>query len=700
MKINERFRAISWWLTWNDMMWPDQAILDKIHRRADQAAEASVNCVMIFGMHFRWDAMPLWDRLHDLLAYTVEELHAREIAVFDHHSSVLVHRPRTREDAWDIYRRNRHHVPFYPSIETAATWTFEGHPINEWRMIDVETGQAAYLPTYTAEQFCMNNPNFRHAYQTYVRKLVRETGIDGLMSDDCIHYGGWRTCACRWCREGFLKDFGHELPPISDGGFWGNRDSEAFKDWIAMRFQDSGYFLGCVKEALPERFPLLSCCSTSDYAAAPSSGLTYQEYIKHCNIVMLEMCGNTPNFEGTWDGQMASQMLHLSIARDSASPCLGLGYGFFPDAAFFVWALNKLLGADTWFSTLPGRLTGPPDEIARLADDPELVAEGFRWEKAHPHLFAGQPDVNLAVFFSRSTRDYYGQTHQDYTRDYHLTCRALAEASIDFDVVTAIPGVEEYPLLVLSSAMCFSEEEIARLEAYLRAGGIVLASGPTGVRDQRARLLPTPWLERHSIRMLVEEPERTPSFPPYIHQSGLAARCTGFLDETRLEPAGWASVEVGAGQLHWSPGRMQSDAGEINLAARIAGLLPEQSPQVLKTPSGWALRRFKDGEAIYLVGLPKKVVCVPHATILNAFIKEGIIERIGYSPLETGSLTIRFEQLPASIQVYSPDLSEPRELKWDEELADNTLAIDLSGISRFFVIRIEKAASNSANIAG
>jgi hypothetical protein len=209
IEINGRYRAISWWLDWNDMMWPDQAIVDKIRRRADQAAESGVNCAMIFGMHLRWDHMPLWDRLHDLMAFTVAELHSRHIALFDHHSSVLTHRTRTREDDWEIRRRNRHHVPFYPSMETAATWTFEGHLLNEMRMIDVETGQAVYLPTYNAEQFCMNNPYFRHAYQTYVRKLVRDTGIDGLMSDDMIHYGGWRTCGCRWCRERFLKDFGH-----------------------------------------------------------------------------------------------------------------------------------------------------------------------------------------------------------------------------------------------------------------------------------------------------------------------------------------------------------------------------------------------------------------------------------------------------------------------------------------------------------
>ena len=486
----------------------------------------------------------------------------------------------------------------------------------------------------------------------------------------------------------FLNDFGQVLPTISDGSFWGNRDSEAFKDRIAMPFQDSGRFLACVKEALPEGFPLLSCCSTSDYAAAPSSGLTYQEYIKHCNIVMLEMCGNTPNLQGTWSGTVASQMLHLAIARDSASPCLGLGYGFFPDTGFFVWALNKFLGSDTWFSTLPGRLAGPPDEIARLADDPELVGEGFRWEKSHPGLFAAPSDASLAVFFSRATRDYYGQTHQDYTLDYHLTCSALVDASIDFEVVTSIPKAGRWPVLVLGSAACLGEDEIADLEAYLRAGGIVIAFGPTGLRDPRAHPLPAPWLERYAIHTLVGEPERIPSLPPYSRQAGLPARCTGYLEDRRIAAADWVEVKVGAGQLHWSPGREQLDAGELNLAARVASVLPEKSPHVLKAPSGWALRRFRDGEHITLVGLPRKVGAIPHPAISNAFVREGIIQRLEFSPLDKESLVIQLEGSPAAIRVYSPDLPEPRELRWSGALAGEPFPIDLSGIRRFFVIEI------------
>src|ERR1039458_6472319 len=163
----ERYRAVSWWLTWEDLTWPNEALMDKIRRRADRCAASGVNCCILFGAHFRWDFMPLWGRLHDMVRFIADELHQREIFLFDHHSSVLTHRPRNREEALNIWRSNRHHVPFYPSAEAAATLQFNGSRLNDWRMIDVETGQPIYLPAYNAEQYCMNNNAFRAAYIQY-----------------------------------------------------------------------------------------------------------------------------------------------------------------------------------------------------------------------------------------------------------------------------------------------------------------------------------------------------------------------------------------------------------------------------------------------------------------------------------------------------------------------------------------------------
>ncbi|HEU0142138.1 MAG TPA: hypothetical protein VFQ79_20620, partial [Bryobacteraceae bacterium] len=172
----ERYRAVSWWLTADDVAWPNDELMDRIRRRADRCAASAVNCCLVFGVHFRWDFMPMWGRVHDLLRFIADELHERDIMLIDHHSSVLTHRARNREEALNISRRNRHHVPFYPTVEAAAEWKFDGRRLNDWRMLDVETGKPVYLPAYNAEQFCMNNAEFRQAYGKYVRQLVAETG--------------------------------------------------------------------------------------------------------------------------------------------------------------------------------------------------------------------------------------------------------------------------------------------------------------------------------------------------------------------------------------------------------------------------------------------------------------------------------------------------------------------------------------------
>ena len=37
---NERYRAVSWWLAWEDLTWPNDELKDKIRRRADVAPAA------------------------------------------------------------------------------------------------------------------------------------------------------------------------------------------------------------------------------------------------------------------------------------------------------------------------------------------------------------------------------------------------------------------------------------------------------------------------------------------------------------------------------------------------------------------------------------------------------------------------------------------------------------------------------------
>lgn len=610
MAVNGKYRAISWWLTWKDLAWPDDDIADDIRRRADMAAETGVNCAVIFGAHFRWDFMPLWMNLHDMLAFVGTELHQRGIMLFDHHSAVLTHRYSTHEEALEMRLRNRHHVPFAPSRDIASEWTYKGKKLDDWRMIDLTTGKPVFLKKYMAEQFCMNNPDFRTAYYGYVQRLLKETGIDGLMPDDGVFFSGWTSCGCEWCRKKFRENYGHEVPPVSDTSFWGNHESEAFKDWIEMRFRTTGEFLEGVRNVTGNNFPLMTCCANSISKVVPGYGLTYQEFIKPCNHIMLEMCGNTPSMDGTWHRYFPEQMLHVGIGLENNAPCLALGYGFTEATADFIWAFSKFLGSDTWFSTLKGRLGLPDSKMLSLKDDTELCGNGFNWEKNHPEIFNAETDTEIAVFFSRWSRDFYGMTEKDYTFDYIETCFELLRNNITFDVVAAIPEASKYKVLLLSSASCLDEMEYASLNKYLKDGGVIIASGPTGVYDKRANSAVKPWLGQFGIKCEICEPERIASFPPWSMQDDIVPACSGIFGGAEVALSGWVEISSGKGKLSWSPGRMQNSAKDLAIPDRIRDLTSEKVS--FDGNAGWRFRVFKKGSTriIHVLAERFNIACI------------------------------------------------------------------------------------------
>jgi hypothetical protein len=683
-KDEPRYRAVSWWLTWEDLAWPNSALMDKIRRRAERCAASGINCCILFGAHLRWDFMPMWERLHDLLRFIADELHQRQIVLFDHHSSVVTHRPRNREEALNIWRCNRHHVPFYPSNEIAATLQFNGSRLNDWRMIDVETGQPVYMPAYNAEQYCMNNPAFRDAYVQYLTQLRAETGVDGLMSDDGIFYADWRVCGCSHCRKRFREEYGHSLPPVSDASFWGNRRSTAFRDWIEMRFGTCGDFLVNIQRALPPGFPLLTCCSGSDGPAMPAYGMSYQDFIRGCNLVMLEMRGSTPSTAGTWDERIPSQLLHLGIARDHHAACLGLGYGFFPDTAFFVWALNKFLGSDSWFSTLKGRLNATQPQLDLLADDSELVEEGYRWEKTHPQLFTGRVVADTAVFFSRATRDFYGQCQEDYVSDYHASCQELMRAGITYEVVTDIPEAGTRRHLVLSSAVCLSADHRRRLLQFLDEGGTVLATGPTGHYDQRANQVSKTWLQEFGLSCELVEPSRPGGFPPYqnVERPIAIAQCHVSESFQKQLQDGWRIVPVGRGRLLWSPERI-TQRGTASAVIKVLQSGVGEAVVIDGLPPTWRVRRYRDGNRWLIHALPAEVGTILHPMLLDGFRKpQRIVERLQFTPL-TKELVVESAVALSRVLLHSPDLPESRA---GSGSAGNTWVIDPSGISRYFVL--------------
>jgi hypothetical protein len=151
-------------------------------------------------------------------------------------------------------------------------------------------------------------------------------------------------------------------------------------------------------------------------------------------------------------------------------------------AADHVWAVNKTLGSSCWFSTLKDRLGLPDHVLDSLPDEWDLIGHAFGFEKNHPELFGGSQAGQMAVYFSYETRNhtFFGGSGRGYFRDYYTTLKELFKAGLCPHTVFEFPdGPEEYPLVLLPSAVSVTEAEKAKLEAYLAAGGRVVVTGPS-----------------------------------------------------------------------------------------------------------------------------------------------------------------------------------------------------------------------------
>jgi len=568
-------RLVSWWIKWEDLNWPNAGNLDRIRRHADRVAASSASAAIVFGTHFRWDWLPFFEILHDYLAAVADELHRRGVKLYDHHSVNLVHRYDTREEMRNVILHSQPHLPFSPSREAAATWRYHGSLLNDWRMIDTTTLEPLYFPQYTAEGFCHRNPDFIAAYCEYVKKLIADTAIDGLSTDDTKHYMHFRSCACPVCRAALRERAGIDLPPASDAEFWGNWDNPAWRTWIDLRFESTAIFQKAVREVLPEGFPMMSCGSNSAGPNAPSSGSDAVHFLAGCNVQHLELCGNTPPYKHdpvTWNRPIISHFVNASYDASAAEKvgarCISVGFGFVEATANIIWAVNKSMGAGCWFSTLKGRLGIPDAELAKLPDDAAPPTRAFTFEKKHPELFGSALIRQVGVFFSRETRDHtlFGSLTDGHSSDFSRTVQLVAGAGISAGTVLEMPeNPDEYPLLLLPGVARLTDAELGKLRSFAAAGGKVLVNGPSGLPEAHS-----PW----------RLPDR-PAQPFWQFKPGTAEVGAGVMEwksakvaAPDLAGAAWREVAPG---IWYHPARLPDPevaAGLLDLTRRFMRKLP------------------------------------------------------------------------------------------------------------------------------
>ena len=649
-------RAASWWCTMEDLQWPQQHVVDRIKRRADGFAKAGIDTAINFGFGLRFDFSNYFAQVHGYFANVCEELHKHGIRFMDHYSCNEIERPRNGEEFRKMHQYQRHTVLLYHDPVMARYAQYEGYFFNDLCEVDLRDGSRGYAPQYQFETFCHNNPAFLDMHQKYLRRLLKEVPIDGIEVDDMCNYPGPATCGCKYCRERFKKEYGHDIPPFGEKSFWGdtskeilewgNYENPVFRDWLRMKIDAVADHLKMIKATIGE-MPLMTCCSNTGPIILNILSLDLERLAPHLDFFMLENVGININ-NADWMEMDAEALLQKDIAaKKGNAPAMALSYTIYEPGAYFGWALSRFWGVANWSSTLNGRLIEDPADAMEMED---VISRSNSWERQHSQLFY-RDGVDLAevrLVYNRyckenGWRNAGGKEHWDSVAAWSSQ---LLKNNVGYRFVrheeledATLLGAEKTPL-VLDAVGCVSDKQFAAISRYLSRGGHVWLALPFGTHDEKGFARKSPLSDilqkRHYKNLVMVSPAVSGASLEELMRNGLF---TPVLKQLK-------------GDRRWAA-RIRLYKGKPAIHFMNTALQPEPHPTI------------------------KDISGIPVMTKLGSKIQDNELQyQVNSAALALAALT-----------VMSPELKDEKRIVQIEKAADAhlTLQVSLEGVNVYAV---------------
>jgi len=428
---------------WNDI--PAVLTVTEANTMAAHFADLGIN--VIFPEHYRYlfagyDDRPSWfnspttDRYISNLKVMTNACHRNNIRVVGHLTACCV---------LDTY--------------------FKNHP--DQAMIDLRDGEPIFFKRYGTHMMCPNNPDFRNEYLKTVEKVVRETGLDGLMVDETEWLPAeWTVCGCEHCRRLFKEQTGYDIPDYRDSSVFGNFENPVFRAWLKFRLETMGNFLSEIKSTLDnvkQEMLFTGCyCEALSPFVANYYGMDLEDMNRSLNVSFFECEPANP-----WS-------FRYNVAEASYYKAFGpsfyLGYSVTPTQQFYNWAFAKTCGLNLWAF-------------------PQIKIEfPYLWEKKWEKVFMNDGVLcNTALVFSSPSKNYLRDAHTT-VNEYQGWAQTMTEAHIPFETVIASrlgnTDLSKYSTLILPDVACLSDNEINAISNYVQNGGYVIATGRTSQYDE------------------------------------------------------------------------------------------------------------------------------------------------------------------------------------------------------------------------
>lgn len=416
----------------------------KIAKRLGQVKDGGVTAVILNGFLSRHTYANHLPRVEENIRETVEIAHEMGMKIIDHQDLTIL---------WNADMGFRF---------------LAAHP--GYLQHSITTG----LPTWG---LCPVNSGFKDDYFfPYITDHIHKTGVDGLMLDETVfHFTNF--CSCLHCRESFYTTTGVMLPDDENNPLLHNKESNLWKTWIEWRKHAMALWRIDLSKATHQINPGFSNLEYYSEGGFLTNGASYAQGGD------LPLSARSKDFLGTeimsrdvWDDyryNFTSRNMYNSLRETYGSPVFGLVY---PDGkynyALFGWAMNNMFGQVTW----------------SLVDfeGSEKMNDYTGWKK-NMNKVSSVPYTDVAVLFSRHTRDWSVKNAKNYPKELMGTGQFLSERHIPHtfildDAVTQ-QNLSRFRVLLAPGMDCITEEQEISLQQFIADGGTLFLTGDAGCLD-------------------------------------------------------------------------------------------------------------------------------------------------------------------------------------------------------------------------
>jgi hypothetical protein len=348
-------------------------------------------------------------------------------------------------------------VPIYITVQWDH-FSATQHP--EWVCVDGE-GKPIGTPPFEAgfyREMCVNSPYVEEFLRPHTQEVLESLPTDGIFFDIVRP----QPCACKYCRAGMEAE-GLDPSDPSARRQYGlaslNRFKQEMTQFVRRFSADSTIFYNAGHIG-PRHRAVTAAYTHWELESLPSGGWGYLHFPiaqRYARTLGPDSLGMTGKFHTSW-GDFHSFKNQPALAYE----------------CYTMLALNAKCSI--------GDQLHPSGRIDPHVYD--LIGSVYREvERKEPWCRGARPVTEIGVFTPEEHQYYHG--HGDLPQSIMGATRMLEEGAYQFDIIDSQVDFQRYKVLVLPDEIPVTADTARKLNAFLSAGGGIVASYASGMNPEQ-----------------------------------------------------------------------------------------------------------------------------------------------------------------------------------------------------------------------